>query len=511
MKYFCCFTLLILLSTIPVLGQENLDNTWVFGQFWPSGNPLLEGSILDFSQEEVEISSFDCPIDMDFTNASICDAEGNLLFYTNGRFVMNAEHGFMENGDSLNGVDIIFNFSMRSVQGAFILPAPGINSRYFIFHSGLRSYTVDEELHITSGAFYYSEVDFNNSNFPLGYVSNKNNLIIDDTLNYGKLTATKHANGRDWWILTSKWKNNKIYRYLLSPQGVIEKDFLDAGGIMKEGTGQAVFSPDGTKYVHSSLAGVDEVYLSIFDFNRCDGILSNRNDNYFIEQMSTLGVAFSSDSRYLYLVKTTEIVQFDTEAEDIWSSAVVVAEYDGFEAEILTESQDTLYVPTRFFMAQLGPDGKIYINSPNHVPYLHVINEPDLQGIDCDVAQHSVLMPSLNRFSLPNFPNYRLGALEGSPCDTIPPMVSTSTNLADLRVEIYPNPNDGAFTVSLGTEFESKTVFLVYNAVGEQVHEQACSASETIIRAEHLPQGLYFYEVLREGRRLGQGKVLIGE
>ncbi|HRF38555.1 MAG TPA: hypothetical protein PK198_07190, partial [Saprospiraceae bacterium] len=71
-----------------------------------------------------------------------------------------------------------------------------------------------------------------------------------------------------------------------------------------------------------------------------------------------------------------------------------------------------------FYLAQLAPDGKIYINSNNGVRYLHVINQPDSLGLACDVCQHCVELPSINALSLPNFPNYRLHHLEGSPCDT---------------------------------------------------------------------------------------------
>jgi PKD repeat protein len=74
----------------------------------------------------------------------------------------------------------------------------------------------------------------------------------------------------------------------------------------------------------------------------------------------------------------------------------------------------------------LAPDGKIYINSNNRCSYLHVINEPDSLGLACEVCQHCVDLPSVNAFSMPNFPNYRLGHLEGSPCDTLrqPPVAA---------------------------------------------------------------------------------------
>jgi PKD repeat protein len=35
------------------------------------------------------------------------------------------------------------------------------------------------------------------------------------------------------------------------------------------------------------------------------------------------------------------------------------------------------------------------------------------------VEQHGITLPTYNAASLPNFPNYRLGPLDGSPCDTL--------------------------------------------------------------------------------------------
>jgi hypothetical protein len=59
-----------------------------------------------------------------------------------------------------------------------------------------------------------------------------------------------------------------------------------------------------------------------------------------------------------------------------------VATWDGFE--------ENGFFATTFYLAQLAPDGKIYINSNNGVSYLHVINNPDSLGLACDVCQHCV-------------------------------------------------------------------------------------------------------------------------
>lgn len=67
--------------------------------------------------------------------------------------------------------------------------------------------------------------------------------------------------------------------------------------------------------------------------------------------------------------------------------------------------------PTPFLTAQLAPDGKIYINSPNGNNVLHVIHEPNLKGDSCHVEQNGIHLPTYNFASMPNFPNYRLGAI----------------------------------------------------------------------------------------------------
>ncbi|MBV6653070.1 MAG: PKD domain-containing protein, partial [Mameliella sp.] len=77
------------------------------------------------------------------------------------------------------------------------------------------------------------------------------------------------------------------------------------------------------------------------------------------------------------------------------------------------------FLPTTFFQGQLAPDGKIYIASNNGVTSLHVIHNPDADCPNCHIEQHGIELPTFNAFSIPNQPNYRLGPIDGSPCDTL--------------------------------------------------------------------------------------------
>ncbi|MBK8565637.1 MAG: PKD domain-containing protein [Saprospiraceae bacterium] len=51
--------------------------------------------------------------------------------------------------------------------------------------------------------------------------------------------------------------------------------------------------------------------------------------------------------------------------------------------------------------------------------YLHVIDQPNKKGDGCRFQQHGMKLPTLNKFTSPHFPYYRLGPKDGSPCDTL--------------------------------------------------------------------------------------------
>jgi hypothetical protein len=73
-----------------------------------------------------------------------------------------------------------------------------------------------------------------------------------------------------------------------------------------------------------------------------------------------------------------------------------------------------------FYTGRRAADGKIYYSVFGSNGFtLSVIHEPDKKGLDCNVEQHGIILSSLTEGTLPFFPNYRLGPLKGSSCDTI--------------------------------------------------------------------------------------------
>jgi hypothetical protein len=67
-----------------------------------------------------------------------------------------------------------------------------------------------------------------------------------------------------------------------------------------------------------------------------------------------------------------------------------------------------------------APDGRIYIVPPaGSSEFIHVIEHPNLPGKACKFQQHSINLTKPNGRSSPNLPNYRLGPIDGSDCDTL--------------------------------------------------------------------------------------------
>lgn len=409
MRLFLLF--FVLMATLTTSAQKH-DYVWLMGEDSQT-NPEFSGTVIDFNTVLPNIyyefrEMFFFP-----TNASICDTAGNLLFYTNGIYIANALGEPMENGQGLNPgphANTWQDYGYILDQGALILPVPEHDSLYYLLH--LDKETPSGQFDYHSQHFYYTLINIRENN-GLGRVIEKNQVIIDEELQVGKLTSVKHANGRDWWILLRKYGSNIFHRFLVTPDGILSQGIQQIGNpVLLPGVGQAVFSPDGSKYVfYDNRSVVDGNYCNIYDFDRCTGQLTNPVQFSFVDSASCGGIAISPNNRFLYVSSFRFLYQYDLWAPDIEASRITIAEWDGFV--------ENNFFATTFYLAQLAPDGKIYINSNNSVSYLHVINQPDLPGLLCDVCQHCVDLPTKNAFSMPNFPNYRLGPLEGSPCDTL--------------------------------------------------------------------------------------------
>jgi hypothetical protein len=317
---------------------------------------------------------------------------------------------------------------------------------------------------------------------PLGIVEFKNIPILEDTLHYGRITATRHANGRDWWIIQQKFASNKYYKFLLTPQGIEVQESQEIGDspIFSTGVGQAIFSPDGSKYVTTNAYGsIHDSSVDVFDFDRCSGLLSNPR-RIPLSSSYLQGAAISPNSQYLYLSYAIDFYQVDLDAETL--DTLLIEEYDGFGGAL----------PTYPFLAQLAPDNKIYLSAWNGNKFMHVIHNPDEAGVASNIEQHGIELPSYNSGTVPNHPNYRLGRLIGSPCDTLEWVEDTTSVVANsITIEnfsVSPNPTVSSIHFSA----EKKSDYIITDWLGREIRFGVAVLGDNQVDVSDLVSGVYF-------------------
>ncbi|MBK6831403.1 MAG: hypothetical protein IPG92_11995 [Flavobacteriales bacterium] len=180
--------------TSSTFAQQGISNLWMGG--YGNGAPPPWGAVdLDFIYGSLVVSTPTRTIDFGRTNANITSANGHLLFSTNGAFVANALGNTMLNGAGLNPSDYTYawaNYGLHISQACLILPKPDAPDIYYLFHG-----TIDDQQTSTANYLYLTTIDMSQDG-GLGGVVTKNQVLINDTLNAGGITAVRHANGRDW-------------------------------------------------------------------------------------------------------------------------------------------------------------------------------------------------------------------------------------------------------------------------------------------------------------------------
>jgi DNA-binding beta-propeller fold protein YncE len=395
-------TLLLSLCLGANLSAQFYDNHWMMGYAGGDETPPTDSfgiSILSFFDAELHIEN-NQEIDLCFYGSgnALSDYDGNLLLYSNNLEIRDSEDQLITNGEfEENG------FSEQNSPQTFVyLPFNFIDLTHYV----QMTYT---NVSPSTGTDLSSSLI--NTLGTLGIYQRIEN-ILTGPLNAGQLTACRHANGRDWWVLIPAANQSTVHSVLLNPNGITSVNTFEVSYEMQSGLGQSKFSPDGSHYIrYNNVTIGEEDYLDIFDFDRSTGRVSNHRHTNIGSDASAGGVAISPSSQYLYVPHYNHVFQYDLWAEDIFATQDTVATYDGYlEWNILH---------SRFFMAQLAPDGKIYMNNASGVKTLHVIESPDKRGVACDVRQHSIQLPNNNSFTLANHPNYRLGPIDGSLSDTL--------------------------------------------------------------------------------------------
>ncbi|GAB3583525.1 T9SS type B sorting domain-containing protein [Hymenobacter daeguensis] len=324
-------------------------------------------------------------------SAAISDAQGNLLFYTNGIYAWNRLHRKLVNGRDMGA----FKDSTRTEllpnsasQGVVAVPRPGSSTEYYVF-------TVDAAENGLRGGLRYSVVDMARQG-GLGEVTTKNNPVqvpVGDGRLTEKLLAVRHANQRDIWILVHAWNSNVFLAYLLTPTGLATTPVLSAGGIIHQGGNNPRRDYNCIGYMRASRDGRQLAVaqynnsLELFDFNYGTGIVSNPRLLGLLNSPNILagfyGVEFSPNGNLLYATSGSSITQYN----------------------LVTGSQIQFSIVVYGGALQLAADNKIYVACYQNFgsTSVGVIDAPDTPGLGCAYRANGVVWTGRGSYlGLPN-------------------------------------------------------------------------------------------------------------
>ncbi len=346
----------ILVLLYQIVAAQNEGNIWYFG--YGAGLDFNSGAAVPISGGQLNTYE-GC--------ASISDANGDVLFYTDGITIYDKSHGIMSNGTGLFG-------HPSSTQSAIIVKKPQSATIYYVFT--IDGITGDD------GGLFYSEIDIS-LNGGLGAVTNMKNIeLFTDAAE--KVTAIKHANGSDFWIVAPQHTSNTYYSYLLTSTGISLSPVQSYTSVVHNDYGYLSASSDGSKIC---AAFIKNHSFDLFDFDNSTGVLTFQLTSQYI--FRPYGVAFSPNNSVLYISAYYGIHQYDLTA--------------GSDTAILNlkHTVSGTYFDTAL---QLALDHKIYHVAYNS-PIISRINAPNLLGALCDYESNAVQLIDGARsgYGLPSF------------------------------------------------------------------------------------------------------------
>ncbi|MDX9848777.1 MAG: hypothetical protein RBT74_17495, partial [Tenuifilaceae bacterium] len=298
--------------------------------------------------------------------SSISDAEGNLLFFSDGMTVWGNGYYPIINGTLLAG-------SKGATQAALFIPSPDNENKYFLFTSDFYYPDIPQ---YTNNGIRYSVIEKINYSWE---VTEKNILLMNQ--NAQKLAAVKHANGTDYWLVTHGFgdeNGNKYFSYKIMKDSVSAIPVVSETGVVHTGTSQdnksggyMKISANGEK-IALVIPSEDEGVVEIADFNASTGEVTNSLHSTVGKYNFPLGVEFSPDNNLLYVTtnpldgSANYLYQFDLRQNDL-DNPIEIASYSASDNRLIGA-------------LQLAVDGRIYVGSFGQAlapyDYLGVIYNP---------------------------------------------------------------------------------------------------------------------------------------
>jgi len=377
--------------------------------------------------------------DVEEGHASISDAAGNYLFYTNGMSIWNKDHALMANGTGLMG-----NWS--ATQCATIFPVPESTTEYYILTTPVTGST---------NGVRWNRIDMT-ADAGLGDIkapvaSNKNQLLPScPTYMMESVVSVPHFNGTDIWVIAHTADNpstspanegGSFIVWLVTSAGISYSGTYTIGYAYPQNAGNSRgigIMKSNTCYTRIFISYYNESSrVEGFSFSNSTGVVGNwpapvsgplvinqyRNTADALTAMTSYsyGLEISLNNRYLYNTISGEA-----------GTSKVLTQYDlqagtGTAADIINSAvrlSPATPVGERYGQLQMGPDGKIYHtvhdwnnnNGTTSYTKISVINNPNTAGTGSNFVEVAYAWPAsaMNVGTSMGLPSFHKGFLAGS-------------------------------------------------------------------------------------------------
>lgn len=367
--------------------QAQFENVWVFGK--RSAGLDFNGSTPVPVSTNIGVYPGTAYEAFGESSASVCDAQGRLLFYSEGFYVWDKNGNVMPNGHQLVPVfqqNLRYTATSSTSQGVVIVPMPGDRDKYYIF-----SLTAKEQWQTSAGQLYYSVVDMSLNGGLGDVVANRKGIFVDSFLAEKMTTAL--GDRCNVWLLTcsidaagaSNFKAYEITETGLNTTPVVSSVGL---GNVYTPIGSFFVSPNGEKLIATQTGPWGGLRgAALFDFDPNSGSVSGQLQ--LLPDVGGYGASFSPDNTKVYVSTDNGIIyQFDLSSNNpnaIVASKIQVGELASWSANL-----------------KLGPDGKIYFPYGNQ--FLGRIDLPNNAGFSCNLVPEAVeMLPGQETYvGLPN-------------------------------------------------------------------------------------------------------------
>jgi hypothetical protein len=325
--------------------------------------------------------------------ASVSDANGNLLFYSDAKHVYNRSHTFMFNGYNVNVPVFV-------AANCMIVQKPGSSYIYYLFIANLPGAVYIPNFNPALHPFTVTEIDMRADGGKGAVIQSTKNSVLASGL-APKLTAAMHSNNRDVWIITHSIFGNNFQAFLCTPSGIASPVVSSIGTTYNMNGNDSGYSGTMKASPNSQMIAdvmANQKIAQLLDFDRTTGVLSVPKNFSFTDYL--WGVAFSPDNSKIYLNDTRNVYQYNLLPGN-------------FQQILASKTQVNNNNNLGALDMQIGINGKIYIlpqktrpgGGAYNNPHLSVINCPNESGTACGFQdttiylsrQGGMLLPALNQ------------------------------------------------------------------------------------------------------------------